>query len=369
MKLLQTVFFAMTALSQQASSSGGDYPYPFPNGAYPQPFELKLDSSFLDMTLRKVRDYRPTPGLSTEWTMEGPPDHKLREVAQYWGTSYDWKAIEKRINADFNHYATTVPGNGNYSESIPLHFVHHRSSNDDAVPLLLLHGWPSTFLEWSKVIKPLSDDPKHSFHIVAPDLPGFGFSPAPKMPGLGPREMGKAFDSLMHQLGYDKYGIITTDLGWFSGMWMVHDVEESIIGHFTDFFISPPRDEDRARLKNGKATAEEAAFIASNDAWFDSPHWTYATTHGQKPLALSQALADTPVGFLGWYWDINYATSDDYPYSNEELITDAMMLWIPGPYANIRAYSESFQVWTPLLEILMYKTDCKAALGDELPTK
>jgi hypothetical protein len=153
----------------------------------------------------------------------------------------------------------------------------------------------------------------------------------------------------MHQLGYEKYGIVTTDLGWFVGRWMVQDVRKSIIGHMTDFFMVPASDSDRARVASGEATSEEAAYITSSDNWFTS-HWAYATTHGQKPLALSQALADSPVGFLGWSWDINYATSDGYAYSFEHLIRDALMLWIPGPYANIRAYLEVFKVCSALAD-------------------
>jgi pimeloyl-ACP methyl ester carboxylesterase len=132
------------------------------------------------------------------------------------------------MNEQFAHYATTVPGNGEYSAPIPLHFVHERSDDEAATPLLLIHGWASTHLEWSRIIKPLAQQGSKAFHVVAVDLPGFGFSPAARQPGLGAREMGRAFDALMRQLGHDKYGLVTTDLGWLIGMWMVEDVRDSI---------------------------------------------------------------------------------------------------------------------------------------------
>ena len=341
--LMRSLIFALplaaaTAAMQHHHGHSTNFPFPY-NAKSPVPFELKLDQSFIDTTSRKVRDYRPTVGLSEEWNNEGPPLRNISKVADYWANTYDWRQVEERINGDFDHYATTVPGNGNYPKPIPLHFVHQRSSDNNAIPLLLIHGWPSTFLEWSSVIKPLAE----SYHIVAPDLPGFGFSPSPKQSGMGPREFGRALDALMHQLGYDKYGIVTTDLGWFTGMWMAQDVRDSIIGHMTDFFMAEPNADDLSRLQAGTASEDEVNYAASTKAWFDS-HWAYATTHGQKPLALGAALADSPVGFLGWYWDVNQATSDGYEYSPEQLVTDAMMLYIPGPYANMRAYHEVFKV-------------------------
>jgi pimeloyl-ACP methyl ester carboxylesterase len=334
---------AATAAMQHHHGHSAHFPFPY-HAKSPVPFELKLDQTFIGTTHRKVQDYRPTFSYSDVWNNEGPPQQNISEIADYWANEYDWRQIESSINAEFDHYATTVSGNGNYPSPIPLHFVHHRSTDKDAIPLLLIHGWPSTFLEWSKVIKPLTKTLHgKSFHIVAPDLPGFGFSPAPKQSGMGPREFGRALDALMHQLGYEKYGIVTTDLGWFTGMWMVQDVRESIIGHMTDFFMADPNADDLVRLQAGVASRDEVNYVASTKAWFDS-HWSYATTHGQKPLALGAALADSPVGFLGWYWDVNHATSDGYKYSPGQLITDAMMLYIPGPYANMRAYHEIFKV-------------------------
>lgn len=316
--------------------------FQFPISSTPQRFKISVNQDFLDLTRRKVADYRPTVSLSDEWQNEGPPTKVMTVIAEHWRTKYDWRSVEQTINSQFEHYATTVQGSDDYPHPIPLHFIHQQSKSTDAIPLLLLHGWPSSSLEWSKVIKPLVEHAGQSYHIVAPDLPGYGFSPAPTRPGLGPRQMGKAFDALMHQLGYARYGLVTTDLGWFTGMWMVHDVANSITAHFTDFFLAPPSPEDQARQQSGETTAEESAHMAAVGAWFKD-HWGYATIHAQKPLAMSLALTDSPVGFLGWFMDLNHGTSDGYSYTFDELITDAMILWIPGPYANIRAYHEFFK--------------------------
>lgn len=345
--LLQSLLWSMAiAISYQQSAP--TLSFDFPSNPKVERFKIHVHESFLHDTLQKVRSYRPTHGLSSYWDTEGPPAGNLTGVAEYWAKQYDWKNVEKRLNDDFYHYATTVPGVENYPYPVPLHYIHHVSANANATPLLLLHGWPSTNLEWSKVIKPLSENSEQPFHIVAPDLPGFGFSPEPKHPGLGLREMGLAFDTLMHQLGYEKYGIVTTDLGWVTGMWMTIDVRDSIIGHMCDFFIAEPTTGDRARLGQNKTTDEETLYMESIEKWFGS-HWAYSIVHSQKPLTISQALADSPVGLLGWFWDVNYATSNGYPYTEEELITDSMMMYIPGPYAGIRAYL-GFQVCHPIFE-------------------
>ncbi|KAK1623770.1 Alpha/Beta hydrolase protein [Colletotrichum phormii] len=318
------LLLAATAVSAQPS----DRPrlnFNFPSNSTPQRFTIKVDESFVNNTIQKVRSYRPTYGLSSTWDIEGPPAGNLTDVAEYWVNQYDWNYVQKKLNDDFDHYATTVSGGEKYPYPVPLHFIHHVSTITNATPLLLLHGWPSTNLEWSKVIKPLSENSEQPFHIVAPDLPGFGFSPEPQHHGLGLREMGSAFDALMHQLG------------WVTGRWMTIDVRDSILGHMCDFFLAETTTEDQARLAQNKTTEEETLYMASVDKWFSS-HWAYFVVHSQKPLTISQALADSPVGLLGWFWDVNYATSNGYPYTKEELITDAMMMIIPGPYAGIQAY-------------------------------
>ncbi|UPL01222.1 hypothetical protein LCI18_012156 [Fusarium solani-melongenae] len=337
-----TLVAAYTATAT-AAVVGRELGYPglnfhFPNTTSPWGFHIHVDQDFIDLTLRKVRDYRPSQGLFSDWTIEGPPDSAVTLLADYWDKSFDWRVTEERINK-FDHYATTVPGSYNYTEPVPLHFVHQRSNHSADTALLLLHGWTSSHFEWSRVIRPLTQNGNESFHVVAPDLPGYGFSPAPSRSSMGPREMGAAFDALMKQLGYKKYGIVATDLGWAIGMWMLQDASDSVTGLFTDFFRVPPEPSDIARQAMNETSQEENDFIAVSNAW-DSSHSSYATVQTQKPLALSQALADSPVGFAAWLWDLRYAISDGYSYTYEELITDALLLWFQSPYASMRSWLE-----------------------------
>lgn len=325
-----------------------DLKFYFPETDSPRRFELKVDNDFLDLTLRKVRDFRPSSSFFPDWTVEGPPDGALKELADYWANEYNWREVEKKINEEFDHYATTVPGNGNYSAPIPLHFLHERSENEEATPLLLLHGWSSTHLEWSSVIKKLSQGGEKSYHVVAVDLPGFGFSPAPTQPGLGHKEMGVAFDALMQQLGYGKYGIVSTDIGWLVALSMVEHVSENIIGHFTDFFFAMPTPSDFARQSSNETTREENEYLAGLNE-FTTRHFAYATVQNQKPGLLAAILADSPVGMAAWLWDLKQGSSDGHARTYEQIVTDAMMTWIQDPYGSIRTYSLINEVSHPEL--------------------
>ncbi|CAH0000677.1 unnamed protein product [Clonostachys byssicola] len=345
MRLQHALFTgALMPLLGEARSLNFDFPY---NATTPVPFTISVDKQFIEETQHKAKLYRPSPDLkddsNAEW-IEGPPRETMVTLAKDWVESYDWFEVQDEINSNFSHFAVTVDGPEDWSHPVPLHFVHERSDDPDAIPLLLLHGWPSSHLEWSKVIKPLSSGNGSSnvtFHVVAPDLPGYGFSPAPEYAGLSPSRMGIAFDKLMKTLGYEKYGVASTDVGWMVGMWMAHDVSESFIGHFTDFFLMQPNSTDLERYAQNQTTEEESAFISSITTWFGTRS-SYATVHSQAPLAIGQAMSDTPVGFAGWILQLMHPISGAYVYSSTEVITDALMLWIQGVWGGLRSYKECF---------------------------
>ncbi|KAH9907393.1 Alpha/Beta hydrolase protein [Xylariomycetidae sp. FL2044] len=321
-----------------------------------EPFQVSVDPGFIDYTLEKVRLYRPSRDLvgydNDDWN-EGPQRRNMTELAAYWAGEYDWFAVQDQINANFTHYTVTVDGSGSastYSQPIPLHFVHERSHADDAIPLLLLHGWPSSFLEWRNVIKPLaspadaSSDP--SFHVVAPDLPGFGFSPAPTHVGMGPREMGAAFDALMRtHLGYERYAVLGTDLGYFVSSWMCTDdvAAGSLRVHLTDSALVYPNAADQARLAANQTSAEESAYMAGL-ATYLGENAGYVNVQSTRPLSLAVGMTDSPVGFAGWIWQLARVVGYGPSFGLAELITDTLMVWIQGTYGNIRAYKE---FWKP----------------------
>ncbi|KAK0707110.1 Alpha/Beta hydrolase protein [Lasiosphaeria miniovina] len=335
------------AINSSSSANSLNFLFPSNQSHEAKPFTISVNQKFIWETTQRARLYRPSIALQEpqqpNWD-DGPPPAKINELAEYWAHSYDWFKIQDQINANFSHYTITVPSSDKYPHPLSLHFIHEHANGppNAAIPLLILHGWPSTNLEWSKVIHPLANPSETNaprFHVVAPDLPGFGFSPAATHAGLGPRAMGQAFDSLMHQLGYPTYALSSTDLGWEVAMWMVHDFPASVVAHATDFFMPPPNATDLARFAANQTTAEENDWILSLQA-FQADNSGYSLVHGTRPLALALAMTDSPVGFAGWVLQLLGVASDGYNYTFEEIITMSITLWIQGTYGNLRTYKE-----------------------------
>ncbi|KAL9084651.1 MAG: hypothetical protein Q9159_005132 [Coniocarpon cinnabarinum] len=286
----------------------------------PQPFVIDVDPNFIAATTLKAELYRPSRNITQpDWT-DGPPTR------------------------DVSTYTTTVEAGPNFTGPVHLHFAHHRSNRSNAIPLLLIHGWPSSFTEWDAVIDGLvspQDSDSPAFHAVAPDIPGFGFSPAPTVPGFNARAAGIAMDNLMKQLDYSKYAIYVTDLGSSVGGWMVHDAADAVISRLTDFSIVSPTPSDLQRYAANQSTPEESTFL-SQYMRFEANDTGYSAIHSTRPLAIAESLTDSPVGFMAWMWNLRHQASGAYVYGPEELINDAMMLYIQGTYGNLRSYKEWF---------------------------
>jgi hypothetical protein len=340
------------AAASVASAGPSPLNFDFPADATdPVPFSAAVYPDFIEQTANKAALYRPSIDLldddvvNAQW-QEGPPREELVTLAAYWANEYDWAQTEDEINGNFSHFALTVPNGGaSYPHPLSFHFVHERSADADAIPLLLLHGWPSTHLEWSEVIsrlvKPAEGSGAQAFHVVAPDLPGFGFSPAPTHSGVAAAELAAALDQVMQKLGYGRYGVVGTDLGWAVALFMGDVVPDSVIGHYADFWTVTPNATDLARYATNQTTDEESAYIASLQAW-QTLHYAHGPAHSLAPLGIGQAMTDSPVGFAGWIWHGLHEISDGYVYSLSEVITETLMLFIQGAYGNIRLYREVF---------------------------
>ena len=185
----------------------------------PTPFEIRATDAQLDDLRTRLRMTRWPEEATVEGWEQGVPLDYMRELVAYWAENYDWRAREAMLNT-LTQYRDEVEGQ-------ELHFVHMRSPHAGALPLLLSHGWPGSIVEFIKVIPMLLDPVAHggdaadAFHIVAPSLPGFGYSGKPSAPGTGVQRMGELFDGLMRGLGYDRYvaqggdwgAVITTCIG------------------------------------------------------------------------------------------------------------------------------------------------------------
>jgi pimeloyl-ACP methyl ester carboxylesterase len=331
-------FLAVTSSAYPLSETPGVF--------QPKPYTIKVDPAVIEDIRLKAGKFRQTEPIDAPAWFDGPPTSDINAIAKYWSEEYDWSKVQVGINKNFSHFYTTVPSpGGKYrsNESLDLHFIHQRSEREDAIPILFLHGWPSTSLEWEKIILPLTnpaDKSQPAFHVVAPDIPGFGFSPAPKTPGLGAAEHATLFASLMAQLGYDRYVLYSTDLGYAVAVSYVVDYAPRIINHITDFYQVFPSAADIARFAANQTTPEETAYINSINA-FTTGFAAYSALHSTLPLSIAYALNDSPVGFLAWRYQLASVVSD-VPFSFDELITEALLLYLPGVFGNIRSYKELY---------------------------
>ena len=176
-----------------------------------QPFQIHASDEALDDLRRRLTATRwPESETVDDWS-QGIPLEYLREVCAYWAEKYDWRAREAKLNA-FPQFRSDVMGLG-------IHFVHARSPEPNAIPLVITHGWPGSIVEFQKVIGPLSDpaahggDPADAFHVVCPSLPGYGFSDKPSSTGWGVQKIADAWSALMQGLGYERYGAQGGDWG------------------------------------------------------------------------------------------------------------------------------------------------------------
>ena len=225
--------------------------------------------------------------------------------------------------------------------------MHHVSPRLDAIPLLFLHGWPGSFLEVQNIIKLLthpSKDTDPAFHVVAPSIPGFGFSPAPTKPGFSYVEAAHAFDALMKQLNYLKYVIQGGDLG---GLILRHQASlypESVISCHSNFWVVPPNAEDLERYRNNESTEDEKATIQIIQG-FTTTRWAYGQVQQTTPLRLAHGLTDSPIGLAMWIYHAMHPSAP-YPgfWNLEDIITWTMMYWIQGPLGGFRFYKEAAKV-------------------------
>ena len=260
---------------------------------------------------------------------------------EYWRTGFDWLAAERRLN-ELPQFMADVDGQ-------LLHFVHARGTGPAPLPLLFSHGWPGSFWEVHKIIGPLTDpvahggDPADAFDVIAPSLPGFGFSPHPGTPGLNPTAIGGIFDRLMTGvLGYPRYAAQGGDFGAQITSRIGRDHGQHVVGiHLNLMGATPVIDEHSAPL-----TPAENAFLEQSGHFF-SAEGGYAQIQGTKPATVAAGLTDSPAGLAAWLVEKFRAWSDsggdvESVFSKDELLTGITLYWMTNTIAtSARLYYET----------------------------
>jgi len=305
------------------------------------PFEVRVPEAALDDLKRRLADTRwPNKEPVADWS-QGVPLSKAQALVEYWRTRYDWRRVERSLNA-LPQFRTQLDGLG-------VHFIHVRSKHPDALPIVITHGWPGSVIEFLQVIAPLVDPTAHggkpddAFHVVIPSLPGFGFSDKPTEPGWRLPRIAKAWGVLMQRLGYTRYVAQGGDWGAGVTTWMAKQQLQGLAAiHLNLPVLFPP-----PPPSSGGYTAAEQGVLAQLGK-YASDDSGYAAIQGTRPQTLGYGLADSPVGQAMWIYEKFKEWTDNHGNPEDALRPDAMLddislYWFTDTAASsARLYFESF---------------------------
>ncbi|GAA4262851.1 epoxide hydrolase [Dactylosporangium darangshiense] len=310
------------------------------------PFQISIPQDHLDDLRQRLAHTRwpgEVPGAS--WTAGVPLDY-LKDLADYWQTKYDWRAHEARLN-EFPQFTTVI-------DEQTVHFLHVRSPEPDALPLILTHGWPGSVVEFMQIIGPLTDparhggDPADAFHVVAPSLPGFGFSSPLAAPGWNTNRVARAWAELMNRLGYHRYGAQGGDTGAIVSPELGRVDPAHVLGvHVNNLGTFPSG--DPAELVG--ITEADQARLALMTTWGRDMSG-YAIVQSTRPQTISYALTDSPVGQLAWIvekfkeWTDPAAALPEDAVDRDLILTDVSVYWLTGTAGSAaRLYYEDARTW------------------------
>jgi pimeloyl-ACP methyl ester carboxylesterase len=305
-------------------------------------FEVEIPDEALDDLRRRIAATNWPEKETVADQSQGVPLAMVQKLADHWATEYDWRKCEATLNA-LPQFITELDG-------LDIHFIHVRSEHEDALPLIVNHGWPGSVIEQLKIIDRLTDPTAHggsaadAFHVVIPSMPGYGFSGKPTSPGWGPERMGRAWAELMKRLGYDRYVAQGGDWGAFVVDQMGLQAPEGLLAIHTNMPATVPADVDAALQTGDPApsdlSAEERRAYEQLERTFTQVE--YARYMAARPQTL-YGIADSPVGLAAWLLDHNDAdgqpaaavvealdrsTSDTGELTRDEILDNITLYWL-----------------------------------------
>lgn len=297
-----------------------------------RPFRIDVpETELADLhdRLARTRWSRELPGDG--WS-RGVPVAYLRELADYWRDGYDWRRQEARLNG-FPQFLTEIEGQD-------VHFLHVRSAAPDALPLVLMHGWPNSFVEFTDLIGRLTDpaahggDPSQAFHVIVPSVPGFGFSAPPRETGWSTARTGRLLAELMRRLGYDRYGVQGGDLGAYIAPEIAKAAPDNVVGVYVIAGLGFPTEKDLPEMTE----EEQTAF-----AWMQQQEWMTGVDHHALLRAAPQTFAygwhDSPVAALAWMMQKfnEFSFGGKLPeeaLDRDLLLTNVSLYWFTGTFGS-----------------------------------
>jgi pimeloyl-ACP methyl ester carboxylesterase len=305
-------------------------------------FHINIPEEALNDLRRRIAATRLPEKETVADPSQGVQLATMQELVRYWGTEYDFRRFEARLNA-LPQFITEIDG-------LDIHFIHVRSEHENALPLIVTHGWPGSIIEQLKVIDPLTNPTAHggsaedAFHVVIPSMPGYGFSEKPTSTGWGPERMGRAWAELMKRLGYTRYVAQGGDWGAFVVDQMGLQAPEGLLAIHTNMPATVPADVDKALQAGDQPpsglSAEERRAYEQLERTFKQVD--YARLMGSRPQTL-YGIADSPVGLAAWLLDhndadgqpaaavasaLNRTTSATGELTREEILDNITLYWL-----------------------------------------
>jgi pimeloyl-ACP methyl ester carboxylesterase len=310
-----------------------------------RPFNIEVPQEDLDELRRRITATRWPSNELVDDRSQGVQLATIQALARYWTMDYDWRACEARLNA-LPQFTTEIDG-------VEIHFIHVKSDHEDAMPLLMTHGWPGSVVELLESIGPLTDPTAHggraedAFHLVLPSLPGYGFSAEPRELGWNVGRVAQAWAELMHRLGYDRYVAQGGDVGAAVTDVMGRQAPEGLLGIHTNLLVASLAIGDQL-----PAESEEERAAHDATATFRAEGFGYFLEMATRPQTIGYAQLDSPVALAAWmldhdtdaYYKISRAFVDDEPAGNltrDHILDNITTYWLTGTGASAaRSYWE-----------------------------
>jgi pimeloyl-ACP methyl ester carboxylesterase len=309
-------------------------------------FQVQIPEEELAELRRRIEATRWPSKELVEDRSQGVQLATLQELARYWTTDYDWRKAEARLNA-LPQFTTEIDG-------VAIHFIHVRSQHEDALPLIMTHGWPGSVIELLDSVGPLTDPTAHggqaedAFHLVLPSLPGYGFSGEPAELGWNVGRVAQAWAELMHRLGYTRYVAQGGDVGAAVTDAMGRQAPEGLLGIHMNLLVTVLAGPQRAESEQERAATDQLAE-------FRESGFGYFLEMATRPQTIGYALMDSPVALAAWlldhdtdsYYKISRAFVDGEPAGNltrDHIVDNITLYWLTGTGASAaRSYWEDGQ--------------------------
>jgi pimeloyl-ACP methyl ester carboxylesterase len=300
-----------------------------------QSFKINISGQALNDLRERIKKTRWPDEINGSGWEFGASISYMKEIADYWVNDFDWRKTEDKINS-YPNFIAEIDG-------YKIHFLHIKGKQRDSKPLILLHGWPGSFLEMMKLIPLLTDNEQITFDLIIPSLLGYGFSQRVNNRGCNLQLMSNLFYKLMKELNYERFGVHGGDFGSGLGMLLAKMYPDNIIG----LHLNNIEGYYRPYIPPGESLSEEEIqFEKEGDEWYDK-EGAYLHQQKTKPQTLTYSLNDSPIGLYAWIIEKFYSWSDcrgnlENVFTKDELLANVTLYWLTETiHSSIRLYNET----------------------------